>query len=220
MLRTQNLPNSSDKQHVTSSSVTAQIPSSLTFSVQESDILDDEAFQRVLFTLRKFSKVDHEAFMCLSQFPFGSYLGEERFAPAACHLPLPSNLPRQWHWSLRQGDFDVLLIHPSYGVVICEVKAVRFSTEESQYVQCERVMKKLREAVVQLDKAEAMLTHLVSDIGHGLSITKTIACPNLSTHQLQTVVLQSQQLEKVSENVFLDILANTFRNFTKFYRFT
>lgn len=149
VLRTQNLPNSSDQQPDTSSSVTAQLPSSLTFSVQESDILDDEAFQRVLFSLRKFSKVNHEAFMCLSQFPFGSYLGEERFAPAAAHLPLPSSLPRHLHWSWRQGDFDVLLIHPPYGVVICEVKAVGFSTEASQDVQCERVMKKLREAIRQ-----------------------------------------------------------------------
>lgn len=61
-----------------------------------------------------------------------------------------------------------------------------------------------------------MLTHLVSDIGRGLNVTKTIACPNLSTQQLQRVILQSQELEKVGKNVFLDIFANTFCNFTKF----
>lgn len=202
-----------------SSSVTAQLPSS-SFSVQESDILDDEAFQRVLFTLRKFSTEDHEVFMCLSQFPFGSYLGEERFAPAAANLSLPGNLPQQWHWSLRQGDFDILLIYPSYGVVICEVKAVGISTEEPQYVQCERVMKKLREAIGQLDKAEVMLKHLVSDIGDSLNVTKTIACPNLSTHQLKRYVFQSQQLAEVSKDNFINIFAETFHKRLKFYPVT
>ncbi|XP_025100800.1 uncharacterized protein LOC112568022 isoform X2 [Pomacea canaliculata] len=65
-------------------------------SVQKSDVLDDEAFQRLVFSLKTFSKFHKEVFMCLSQLPFGSYLGNPDFFPATAHLPLPINLPETW----------------------------------------------------------------------------------------------------------------------------
>lgn len=176
-------------------------------SVQESDVGFDKALQRVLFTLKTFSMKQGETFICLSQFSFGSYLGEQRFAKAAAQLPLPSNLPKTLPWSWRQGDFNVLLIHKNYGFVICEVKAVSYNTvasEEEREKQVARVTKKLKEAAEHLKKAEAMLKHLVSDIATGIRITTTIACPNITTHQMQQIIFQNQKLDQVrSKFLFL-----------------
>ncbi|XP_025100570.1 uncharacterized protein LOC112567904 isoform X2 [Pomacea canaliculata] len=166
-------------------------------SVQESDMMDDEALQRVLFNLTKFSTIYPEVFMCLSQFPFGSYLGEQCFYPASSHLPLPTNLDltKKVEQSCRQGDFDVLLIHRVYGFVIIEIKAVGYNIEKSTDKRLD-VAKKLKQAVTQLDKAKTMLEHLVSDIAPGVRITKFIACPNLQTYQLHEVLNINQNLLK------------------------
>ncbi|XP_025112767.1 uncharacterized protein LOC112575259 [Pomacea canaliculata] len=56
------------------------------------------------------------------------------------------------------------------------------------------IRKKLKVAMTQLDKAEAMLSHLVSDIAPGLRISKTIAVPNLTRHQVQQAVSDDLQL--------------------------
>lgn len=170
-------------------------------SVQESDMLDDEAFQRLVLSLKTFSKVHQEVFMCLIQLPFGSYLGLPTFATAAAHLPVSCNLPEKWHKSWKQGDFDVLLIHKQYGFVICEVKAMAYNTHSSKEERRKQMAKTLKEAKTQLDKAEAMLSHLVSDIAPDVRITKTIVCPNLTSYDIQQIMCENQQLQQVSNSV-------------------
>lgn len=174
--------------------------------------MDDEALQRVLFNLTKFSTIYPEVFMCLSQFPFGSYLGEQCFYPASSHLPLPTNLDltKKVEQSCRQGDFDVLLIHRVYGFVIIEIKAVGYNIEKSTDKRLD-VAKKLKQAVTQLDKAKTMLEHLVSDIAPGVRITKFIACPNLQTYQLHEVLNINQNLLKVSKSIFANNYNANFR---------
>lgn len=192
MIKTDDTPSSSSMDLAMSSS---KIP-----SVQKSDIIDDEALNSVRFSLTQFSIDKPEVFMCLSQYSYGSYLGEEGFYPAVAHLPIPSNLPEKYQKSWRQGDFDVLLIHRQYGFVVFEVKAVGINDETTELEQDEQVSKKLNEAAEQLIKAEAMLSHLVSDIDSGVRITKTIACPNLTTHQVQKIVDNNSQLRQVSKS--------------------
>lgn len=187
MIKTDDTPNSSSMDLAMSSS---KIP-----SVQKSDIIDDKAFYSVMSALKTFSEAHPEVFMCLSHYPFVSYLGEEGFYPAVAHLPLSSNLPKTYPLNWRQGDFDVLLIHRQYGFVVLEVKAVRINDETT-----EQVSKKLKEAAEQLKKAESMLSHLVSDISSGLRITKTIACPNLTTDQVQEIINNNELLGKVSRS--------------------
>ncbi|XP_025112855.1 uncharacterized protein LOC112575309 [Pomacea canaliculata] len=175
----------------------AQDPTHPRPSFQNSDLRDDAVCQRVFFCLETMSKQHNEVLVAISQLSFGQYLGEPHFAAAAVCLPLPANLPSALprHW--KRGDFDVLLIHRQYGLVVCEVKAFGDNTQTLSMSQQEinkNIGKKLKQAVSQLDKAEAMLSHLVSDIAPGLRITKTIAFPNLTAHQLQQAISGDTQL--------------------------
>lgn len=172
-------------------------------SVQTSDMVDDDALQHVILNLMTLSKElsKKETFMCLSQFPFGSYLGEPNYAPAVSHLPSPTNLPSELPWNWRQGDFDVLLIHRQYGFIVFEVKAVTGNSETSVEQGIEQTTKKLKEAVKQLNKAEAMLTHLTSDIARNVRITKIIACPNLTSQELNDFISNDEQLKQVRKSL-------------------
>ncbi|XP_025111876.1 uncharacterized protein LOC112574796 [Pomacea canaliculata] len=161
--------------------------------VLDSDVRDDEAKQRVLVCLQEFSERNKEVLFGMSKLAFGDYLGEPVYAAAAAQLPpranLPSALPRNW----KQGDFDVLLIHRHYGFVVCKVRAFGDITQALNMSQQDienNIREKLRDAVSQLDKAEAMLSHLVSDIASGLRITKTIAFPNLTASQVQQAICE------------------------------
>ncbi|XP_025114278.1 uncharacterized protein LOC112576203 isoform X2 [Pomacea canaliculata] len=159
--------------------------------IHDSDIRDDAAMQRVLVCVQKMAEQNGEVLVGMTQLQFGQYLGEPCYAAAAAQLPLPANLPPALPRNWKRGDFDVLLIHRQYGLVVCEVKACGDNVKAlnmSQEVTNETIRKKVKQAVTQLDKAEAMLSHLVSDIASGLRITRTFAFPNLTAHQLQQAV--------------------------------
>ncbi|XP_025098572.1 uncharacterized protein LOC112566557 [Pomacea canaliculata] len=166
-------------------------------TVQDSDVRDDTAMQRVLLCLQKMSEENKEVLFGMSQLQFGQYLGEHCYAAAAVQLPLSSNLPPAVPRNWKQGDFDVLLIHRHYGLVVCEVKSFGQNVSKLSMSQQDidnNIRKKLKVAVSQLNKAKAMLSHLVSDIAPGLRITKTIGVPNLTAGQIQQVISSDPQL--------------------------
>ncbi|XP_025112862.1 uncharacterized protein LOC112575313 [Pomacea canaliculata] len=159
--------------------------------LQDSDVRDDAAMQRMFVCLQKMFEENRDVMVGMTQLQFRQYLGEPCYAAAATHLPRPSNLPPSLPHNWKQGDFDVLLIHRQYGLVVCEVKAVGDNIQSvnmSQQDVDKNIRQKLSNAVSQLDKAEAMLSHLVSDIAPGLPVTKVIAFPNLTARQLQQAI--------------------------------
>ncbi|XP_025112901.1 uncharacterized protein LOC112575337 isoform X2 [Pomacea canaliculata] len=159
--------------------------------LQDSDVRDDAAMHRMFVCLQKMFEENSDVMVGLTQLQFGQYLGEPCYAAAATHLPRPSNLPPSLPNNWKQGDFDVLLIHRQHGLVVCEVKAVGDNIQSvnmSQQDVDNNIRQKLSNAVSQLDKAEAMLSHLVSDIAPGLPVTKVIAFPNLTARQLQQAI--------------------------------
>ncbi|XP_025099705.1 uncharacterized protein LOC112567287 [Pomacea canaliculata] len=166
--------------------------------VQDSDVRDDTAMQRVLLCLQKMSEENKEVLLGISQLEFEQYLSESCYTAAAAKLSLPANLPPALPRKWKQGDFDVLLIHRHYGLVVCEVKSVGHTIQQVSISpqDADNIRKKLKVAVSQLDKAEAMLSHLVSDIAPGLRITKTIGLPNLTGHQAQQAISSDPQLIK------------------------
>ncbi|XP_025112762.1 uncharacterized protein LOC112575255 isoform X2 [Pomacea canaliculata] len=165
--------------------------------VQDSDVRDDAAMQRVLFCLKEMAEQKGEVLFAMSNLQFGEYLGEPCYAAAAAQLALPATLPSTLPPNWKQGDFDVLLIHRHYGFVVCEVKAfgdnVHALNMSPQVIE-DKIRDKLKEAATQLDKAAAMLSHLVSDITPGLRITKVIAVPNLKADQVKQALSCHKQL--------------------------
>ncbi|XP_025113686.1 uncharacterized protein LOC112575842 isoform X2 [Pomacea canaliculata] len=165
--------------------------------VQDSDLRDDAAMQRLLLCLQKLCEDNKEVMVGLTQLQFGEYLGEPCYAAAAAQLPLAANLPSVLPRNWKQGDFDVLLIHRHFGLVICEVKAFGDNIKALNMTKDDKdknIRKKLKEAMAQLDKAEAMLSHLVSDVAKNLPITKTIAFPNLTADEVQQALSCDTQL--------------------------
>ncbi|XP_025111735.1 uncharacterized protein LOC112574722 [Pomacea canaliculata] len=173
----------------------AQMSSSPLPSFQESDVRADKAMQRVLVCLDKMAAEKREIMFVLSQFTFGQYLGEPCYAPAAASMPLAQTLPKA-STNDKQGSFDVLVIHRHYGFVVCDVRAIGDSLNMSMSQLDIEIRNKLRNAISKLDKAEAMLSHLVSDIAPGLRITKTIAVPNLTARQVQNSLTGDPQLSQ------------------------
>ncbi|XP_025079704.1 uncharacterized protein LOC112555485 [Pomacea canaliculata] len=165
-------------------------------AVQDSDLRYDAAMRRVVFCLQNWSEKTGEVLVGITRLRFGQYLTEPCFSVAAAQLPRASSLPPDLPQSWKQGNFDVLLIHRNHGLVVCNVMSFGDITKNLKMSQEDivKIRKKLRDAVSQLNKAEAMLSHLVSDVCPGLRITKTIAVPNLTTNQVQQAISHDSQL--------------------------
>ncbi|XP_025111918.1 uncharacterized protein LOC112574816 [Pomacea canaliculata] len=184
-------------QQAMASSAAAQAPSPQLPRVQDSDVRDDAAMQRVHMCLQKMAEQNKEVLVGLNQLKFEECLGEPCYSAVAGHLPVADSLPSSFPENWKRGDFDVLLLHRHHGLVVCEVKTFGDNIHKlnmSQQNIDSNIRQKLKQAVSQLDKAEAMLSHLVSDIAPGLRITKIIALPNLTTHQLQQAISGDTQM--------------------------
>ncbi|XP_070201236.1 uncharacterized protein [Littorina saxatilis] len=162
--------------------------------VQESDIRDDFAQNHVMLNLQELGDSRDEAMFILSQLQFGSYLNEPAYAAAAKQLPRPRDLAQD-----RQGDFDFLLIHRQHGILIGELKSVgktKGASNETHPPADPFLAQKVKQAVKQLDKSERVVRHLVSDIGRGLTVKKTLFLPYISSAQLERVLDNDEQLEQ------------------------
>ncbi|XP_070201209.1 uncharacterized protein [Littorina saxatilis] len=135
--------------------------------MQDSDLRDDFAQNHVMLNLQELGDSRHEAMFILSQLQFGSYLNEPAYAAAAKRLPRPKDLPQ----GDRQGDFDFLLIHRQHGILIGELKSVG----KTKGAPADPFLaQKVKQAVKQLDKSERVVRHLVSDMGPGMTVKKTL----------------------------------------------
>jgi hypothetical protein len=143
----------------------------------------------------------------LSQLNFGSYLSEPSYAAAvaASRLPLPCDRHLVAE-NKHRGDFDILGILHGYGLFLAEIKSVGNCFHKSgpdqrpmltQPQQDAAVNKKIRTAIKQLDKADQVLRHLVSDVSPVIRVTKTIIFPNMCRTQLQRVILADEALLQV-----------------------
>jgi hypothetical protein len=103
---------------------------------------------------------------------------------------LPAHLQHFQHVTLGEGDFDLLLMHASYGLLAGVIQAVEGSNLE--------VARDVDKAIKQLDKSDAMLQNVTSDISPAPRITKTLMLPNVSQGQLQDVLEHNTTLATVS----------------------
>lgn len=126
----------------------------------------------------------------ISQLDFGNYLNKPSYSAAAANLPRPINLRSK---NIDRGDFDVLIIHRRHGILVGEIKAIgdRISPSDRD------VKKRVERAINQLQKADEVLRHLVSDLQTAPRVQTTLMLPNISRAQLQRVLAGNPQLSQV-----------------------
>ena len=134
----------------------------------------------LLTNLLKLAEERHEVMFIVSQLGFGSYLNKPSYAAAVSCLPKPTDLNEEY----RRGDFDILIIHRHYGVLVGEVKSVGIASHTGVRITRRQedaaVIKRLQKAVKQLDKSDTVVRHLLSDLSSGLTVRKTIFLPILA----------------------------------------
>nr|KAG5701949.1 hypothetical protein BaRGS_034531 [Batillaria attramentaria] len=136
-----------------------------------------------------------EVMFVISQLSFGDYLHKPCYTAAAKHLPRPSDLPE----SYRRGDFDVIIIHRHYGLLIGEIKAIGLDDAFFQKVEADReadIANRVLRAIKQLNKSETVVKHLISDVAPSVSVRKTLILPYITRSQLLQVLDGDDQLEK------------------------
>ena len=177
---------------------TSQLPSTEPRSQSSNalgNIQADFAQQHVLTNLTQLGRENGETMFILSELNFKDYLNKPFYAKATAKLPKPANLPKQDRHLGKQGDFDVLLIHRKHGILVGEVKSVGRSEAGRADGDVARVLDK---AVKQLDKCEAVVRHLLSDIAPRVSVRKTLFLPYVSSGQLRRLLSATPKLKKVS----------------------
>lgn len=134
--------------------------------------------------------------MVISELKFRRYL-DDRTDPinaAACALlPRPATLAPKY----RRGDFDVLIIHSQYGLIVGEIKSVGANPKDVPDLD-QALANKVKTAVGQLNKEEEVLRHLVSDMDP-VNITKTLILPNVTSGQLRKALSTNPTVSQVSQ---------------------
>ena len=166
--------------------------------VQETDVQDDFAQNHLLANLQELGNNRGEVMFILSQLNFGSYLNQPSYAAAVAELPKPTDLDPRYQWD---GDFDIVLIHRRYGILLGELKSVGRTQAGVRRTQAQAdavVAKKIEKAVKQLDKSETVVRHVLSGVAPGLTVKNTLLLPYVPRSQLRRVLAADPTLEQVT----------------------
>ncbi|XP_025111877.1 uncharacterized protein LOC112574797 [Pomacea canaliculata] len=169
-------------------------------SVPHHEIRDDEAMDKVISCLKIMAEENGEILIGMSQLHFKHYLGEHGYDAVVAKLPTADKFPAHevppglTLEDVKTGEIDVLLIHPVYGFVVCEVKST--GPKEKKVIQ-----RRLKKAASQLEKARIMLKYLVSDIISDPQITTLMAFPNLRIEKLDKILSKFKDLRQVSKGL-------------------
>jgi hypothetical protein len=158
----------------------------------DSDARDDSTHVRVLRCLQDLPGFETEVMFIISQMDFGQYLNQPTFAAAAATLPTPIQLSRHLH----RGDFDLLLLHHVYGIIVSEIKAIG---DQPSHLTQQSLLDRVRKAVRQLKKDVTVLNHVTSDMPTPPRVLATLMLPNISTAQLQSALATDPQLSQVRD---------------------
>ena len=136
--------------------------------------------------------------MVVCELDFRKYLDGETdpIHRAQCALfPRPADLKKE---KKDQGDFDILIIHRTYGLVTMEVKAVG-AVGAVGVPKDQVVVKKVTQAVKQLEKAKDVLHHLVHDLTPTpIRVTRCLMVPYLTSQQLSQALTTAPVVAQVS----------------------
>ena len=162
---------------------------------QSNTVQEDFAQNHVLVNLQELGRHRREPMFILSQFSFDDYLKRSARLPGGEELPRSSDL----EISYRRGDFDV---HRHYGILVGELKSVGWyeaAVSRSQAEGDADVARRLEKAVVQLEKSERVMRHLLNDVVQTLTVRKTLILPYVSRARLLDILLMYPDLGSVRE---------------------
>lgn len=160
--------------------------------VFDSDVRSDTAVRDVLTCLRSLATEIHpeEVMMVITNLNFQNYLC--KLTPdLKCVFIRPDDC--------SEGDFDILIIHRKYGLIVAEIKSVGANLADLQKSRTEKdhkVADKLLQAIEQLNKAKEVLKHLVKDMPH-VHITSALMLPRIEFRELSSVLSQKDDLTQV-----------------------
>ncbi|XP_025112054.1 uncharacterized protein LOC112574906 [Pomacea canaliculata] len=141
----------------------------------EEDMKHDKAIQGILQNLHHMADSEKEAMFVISQFNYNSYLTTLKDTFSGHQLPMPAKLRQQ---DQNYGDFDLLIVHRQYGLVVVVVKTCSVGSGDGQ--DDTKLVDEVKKGVNQLLDAEHMLQHLLSDQQWNLAVHKTLMLPNIS----------------------------------------
>lgn len=165
--------------------------------VQESTLRDDFAQQHVLHCLKALAEHHGEVMFVISQLRFSDYLNRPCYSATTALFPRFSDIEKRF----RDGDFDVLVLHRRYGVVIGEIKSVGLhaGTAENSYQNLvDDVAKRVRKAAWQLNKSSEVLRYLLHDLSPPPPVHKALILPYITSNSLGAVLEKYEDLKTVN----------------------
>ncbi|KAL8560622.1 hypothetical protein ACOMHN_059130 [Nucella lapillus] len=169
-------------------------PDSQDVRTQDSDWQGDTAHDRCLQAL---SGMQNEVMFIISSLRFQHYLhNPANPLHAAAIAQLPSIDDPSIPQNLRNGECDLIIIHRTYGLLIGEIKSLGgndFFRKRTPDKQTQTIIKKIQNAVKQLENHHRALSHLVRDLPP-IRISMTLLLPNVSSSQLQSALSASPSL--------------------------
>ena len=133
--------------------------------------------------------------MVISELEFGHYLDDQTdpITAAACTLlPRPSTMTP----GHQDGEFDVLIIHKQYGLIVGEVKSVGADPQKISDLG-KAIQSRVGKAVKQLERSAGVLRHVVKDMDP-VNVTKILMLPNVTSDQLLQALSTNSTLAEVS----------------------
>ena len=179
--------------------------------VPHSDMQDDNAQAACLQALNSVGgQGGSEIMMVISELKFKKYL-DYKNNPQALDDPVQPGtkltepqLPDIGDVSsinkfLVDGECDTLVIHPTLGVLVGEIKGVGGSQVfcgQSTDQQNKAIAKKVRRAVDQLNKQTTTLRCLIKDLP-AVRISRAVLLPNITADQLRAALINNFTLTQV-----------------------
>lgn len=175
--------------------------------MQDSDLQDEASHEWVLRHLKELALAQNDVMMVISHLGFLKYLGirsNPQDDAAIARLPRASHVDP----SMRQGDFDLLIIHLQYGLIVGEVKSVQKVQGQSDADFLQTVVRRVDKAVTQLNKAEAFVKTLISDISSPPTVTKLLVLPSVTSRELSEALATNRTVLQASWSTTLTLGLN------------
>nr|KAG5690998.1 hypothetical protein BaRGS_005125 [Batillaria attramentaria] len=94
----------------------------------------------------------------------------------------------------KDGDFDVLVVHREYGVLVGEIKTRGRGEYNSQEESDSGVAQSVLKSIKQLEKSKVAVKHIVGEVAPNLMVRTTLILPFVTTEQLERVFMTHPKL--------------------------